>query len=70
MVYMYSIRIREFLRGLYGESEHVEPFKLSKLSVHSKHSKHVKPVEPFESVRLSQKLILTRCNAWGGKRIE
>ena len=64
MVYMYSIRIREFFRGLYGRTEHVDPLKLSKLS------KHVKRVEHVESVRLSQKLSLTRCNAWGGKRIE
>ena len=63
MVYMYSIRIRDFLRGLYGESEHVDPLKLSVHFVHfvhSKHSKHVKQVEHFESVRLSPEHVLKK----------
>ena len=52
--------------------ENLNPSTLSNSPNSSKLSKHVKRFEPVESVRLSpehvlKKLILTRCNAWGGK---
>ena len=52
------------------DSEHFEPLKLSKHFKHSNFSNMFKRVEYVDRVGLLKKLILTRWNAWGGKRIE
>ena len=79
MVYMYSIRIRVNPSGYYMSEnpEPFEPFKHSKLSIHSVFVRTLRTIQTKLNTSNQsgfpislKKLILTRCNAWRGKRIE